>query len=108
MIGLGILEGDGGEFFTLERERRGAADVDGGFGIGLGLGIDAGALSVKVAAEPTVFGRMHRVGGLPDFHGTEVGAVGIGITDALKDGHLSLVEEFFEGAEIGMESTIGV
>ena len=107
LVGLGILEGDGGELVALERERGGVADVDGGLGIGLGLGVGAVALGVEVAAEPAVFGGIFGIGGLPDFHGAEVGAVGVGIADALDDGHLSGVVEVFEGGEVGVEGDGG-
>lgn len=106
---------------ALHREWRGAADGDtgsvGGGGLFLGLArfrlarlafAVAAALGVEVATEPAVAGG-GGVGGVPDVHGLEVGAVGVGVADALDDGGLAVVEELFERAHLGVEAdAVGV
>jgi hypothetical protein len=56
-------------------------------------------LGVEVAngtAQPALFPHLFRLTGVPDIHGTEVGAAGFRIANPLNNGHLALVIELFD------------
>src|SRR5690606_5781825 len=97
---VGVLEGDGLGDRALHGEGGVAPDGDGGLRVGGGgaaaLGpapfalAVAAALGVEVAADPAEAGGAG-VGGVPDVHGLEVGAVGVGVAGALDDAEQAAV-----------------
>ena len=67
--------------------------------------IAAGAGIVEIPAEPAVGdGFAFGIGGVPDFHGSKVGPVGIRVADALDHSHLAGFVEVAEFREIGVEA----
>ena len=62
------------------------ADVDAGQGRGA-----ARTDGIQVAPDPALGAEALGFGGLPDLHGAEVAAIGVGVADALDDGELFAV-----------------
>ena len=54
-------------------------------------------------AQPAFQPHLVRLASVPDVHAPEVGAVGIGIADALDDSHAALVVEALEGRGVGVD-----
>ena len=71
--------------------RQPLADVDGGDGV-LSFGVDL----PDGAAEPPFCPHLLRLAGVPDVHRAEVGPGGVGVAHAVDDGHVALVELFFQ------------
>ena len=71
------------------------ADVDAGQHI-LGVGVQF----PDGLTQPTLDTHPIRLGGVPDVHAPEVGAVGVGVADTLDYGHLPLVVQPFEGGGV--------
>ena len=64
------------------------------------------ALGVELSerlAYPAFGYHLVRLAGVPDVHAAEVGAVGVGVADALHNGDLALFEHILDGPEVGVE-----
>ena len=60
---------------------------------------------VEVAAKPTVArGNRRWVTGLPYLHGSKMGLIGVGISDAVHNAHLAFLEQFGQRFHRGMQS----
>ncbi len=101
---VGRLEGDGLDGPALKCKRRGPPDrdrgVDGLAAVGrarLALAVPA-ALGVHVPTEPAV-ARARELGGVPDVHGLEVRAVGVGVPDALDNGAQPVVVQLLDARQ---------
>ena len=57
-------------------------------------------------ADPALCSNLVGLAGVPDVHGPEVRAVGVGITDALDDRHLALVVEALQGTHGRVEADV--
>lgn len=113
--GRGRRHGLGPEAAPSERTGEGdASGMIGGEGLGQfttqvdthhGIGTRAGM--VEVSPDPTMaFELVGVAGGMPDFHGPKMGAIGVGITDALDNGQVALIQELVETAQGGVEGQV--
>jgi hypothetical protein len=98
----GLDGGDGGGVGD-EGLGGGGADVDGFEGV-----VGAAQGVIEVVAEPALGLVFLGVGGLPDFHGAEVRAVGLGVAAAVDDGELAGVKEVLEAGHAGVEGEVVV
>ena len=60
------------------------------------------------AAKPAFGGDTFRLAGVPDVHGPEVRAIGVGVSDAVDDGDAPVVIELLQGSEDGVEAVMVV
>ena len=60
------------------------------------------------AAQPAARDLPLGVGRLPDVHGLEVGALGVGVADALDDGQLPLLPQRLEALHAGVQADVVV
>lgn len=100
--GVGVAECEGEELFALHGEGRFLGECDALDR--LGRGVVALAAGVEVASDPAGLAALIGVGGVPDVHADEVAAVGVGIADAVNDGHASVVEELLESFGGGVKT----
>ena len=102
-VGGEVGDRSDGRVLCYERPWEGCAEVDGGN--------DVVALRVHVAdrlAEPALIADLGRLGGVPDVHRAEVGAVGYGVADAVDDGDLAVVVQVLDRAHRGVEAVLVV
>ena len=86
-----------------QRPGQAAPEVDGGQHV-LALRVDV----ADSAAQPALGANGVRLGGMPDVHGAEVGAVGVLVADALDNGNLPFIPQGLHRAHAGVEANIAV
>jgi hypothetical protein len=100
-IALRVVEADAGRRGGAESLRHLASDADADGRVGAAAGV------VEITANPAVVFKFFGVGsGLPDFGGTEMGTIGIGIADALHDAQIPGVVQILEAGQTWMQADV--
>ena len=84
-----------------QRPGQSPSEIDAGEDVlSLGVQVPDNPSQPPLGADP--FGQS----GVPDVHGPEVGAVGVGVADAVDDGHLTLIPQPFHRPHAGVEANL--